>query len=119
VSELPWNERVTMLSINPDAASRHDVARLAADLTEAKAALKEKEAETQEARSKCEELAKERPISEELYDFVVEKNSRLEAALKAKDEALRMLHDPSCHPFGMRREVCKVCKALGAGGEGV
>src|SRR3990167_3244185 len=34
MSQLPWPERVAMLSINPDAATRHDVARLAADLME-------------------------------------------------------------------------------------
>lgn len=32
---LPWHERINMLSINPDAASRDDVARLAADLSAA------------------------------------------------------------------------------------
>lgn len=31
-NKLPWPERVNMLSINPDAATREDIARMAADL---------------------------------------------------------------------------------------
>jgi len=30
-SPLPWDEQVTMLSINPDAATTEDVARMAAE----------------------------------------------------------------------------------------
>ena len=37
---LPWPERVAMLSINPDAATRHDVAHLAAELMEARQLLR-------------------------------------------------------------------------------
>ena len=35
MTTLPWNERVVMLSINPDAATRDDVTKMAADLMEA------------------------------------------------------------------------------------
>jgi len=42
---LPWNERIVMLSIHPDAASRDDAARLATELMEANRRIKELEAE--------------------------------------------------------------------------
>lgn len=38
---LPWNERVPMLSINPDAATIEDIAKLASDLMEATQGLNE------------------------------------------------------------------------------
>ena len=33
---LPWPERISMISINPDSASRDDIARMAAELSEYK-----------------------------------------------------------------------------------
>lgn len=36
MNKLPWNERVTAISINPSMASFKDVARLAGDLMEAR-----------------------------------------------------------------------------------
>lgn len=38
-TELPWDEKVPMLSINPDTASPQDVARLASELMEMRQAL--------------------------------------------------------------------------------
>ncbi len=34
INNLPWNERINMISINPEAASVTDIAQLAADLEE-------------------------------------------------------------------------------------
>jgi hypothetical protein len=51
---LPWKERVTMLSINPDAATRDDVASLADELIIAN----HKVARAEEAERWAEKLAK-------------------------------------------------------------
>ncbi len=34
INNLPWNERINMISINPEAATITDVAQLAADLND-------------------------------------------------------------------------------------
>jgi hypothetical protein len=36
-NELPWSERINAISVNPDMANRDDVAKMAAQLSEAKA----------------------------------------------------------------------------------
>ena len=39
-NQLPWCERVAMLSIHPDAATREDIARLASELMATKRRLR-------------------------------------------------------------------------------
>ena len=56
---LPWNERVTMLSINPDAANRNDVARMAAELMEANRNYEELMEQVLYAAGACEALRTE------------------------------------------------------------
>ena len=53
MSELPWNEKVVMLSMNPDAANRHDIAELAADLMEKCQQLAAKDAEIKSLAFDC------------------------------------------------------------------
>lgn len=50
MSDLPWNERVNMLSIHPDAATREDVAKLAAENISMKLELEEAEGLIREIR---------------------------------------------------------------------
>ena len=45
MSELPWDERINMISINPHAATIDDIARLAAELRESRERIESLEGE--------------------------------------------------------------------------
>lgn len=51
MNKLTWTERLPMLSINPDAATRHDVARMAAELMECRKCILDLRAKISEAVS--------------------------------------------------------------------
>jgi hypothetical protein len=80
---LPWNERVTMLSVNPDAANRNDVARLAAELMEANRNYEELIEQVLYAAGACEAFALNRP--DEIRDDFLAIRDTLERPQSVKD----------------------------------
>jgi hypothetical protein len=80
---LPWNERVPMLSINPDAANRNDVARMAAELMEVNREKEDLMETILIAAGACEAFALNRP-DEIKEDFLVVRDA-LERPQSVKD----------------------------------
>ena len=59
---IPWNERVPMISINPEAATRDDIARMAAELVDIQHKAVE-ELERPEAVNTMNDFPEARPVS--------------------------------------------------------
>lgn len=83
-NELPWSERVNMLSINPDAASRDDIARLATEVGEF---------QRKELAGRFKSLG-DRKMSKRLHEFVGYRKYAIviaaDSMIAAKDELLRL-----------------------------
>lgn len=108
MSKLPWDEKVAMLSINPDAASSSDVAQLASELMNChqQDRLKTREINTlvPENRNLLDALRKVVDVWEHqsgrVFESMGSQNPRAQAICEAIEEAARLLPE---------RRVCKAC----------
>ncbi len=95
MSNLPWSEKVNMLSINPDAASREDIAKMAAELSEKDRELQKAREERDRAIARAENIEESWLIGRlplgvkcKVLDDAIARAESAEAAL-AKSEAAR------------------------------
>ena len=104
--KLPWNERVGLLSINPDAATREDVAHIAADNMALQYQIETLRKENEQQKAEIERLRERAEKYDELIFHVETKwpnESRHETALKyikqaetpkwSEGQALKEEHD--------------------------